>query len=160
MEYTAVDYRRDPDTFCRFMRINPPEILPVGHCPICVKEFRNADPSNFPTCEREALLAGTREKLDVYSYHYYNYNETSERIAAVGGHWAPGKDKNAGFAYPVCNCDGDNAFQIELPAVILRYTLAAASLRSSVLLGNGIPAIWKPRTNYPHSAQYKRGRAS
>ena len=37
------------------------------------------------------LMRGTKEKLDVYSYHYYN--GISERLASVmpGAHWDPSK---------------------------------------------------------------------
>lgn len=85
--YTAADYRRDQDAFCRFMRARYPDVLLVGPCPICIEEFRDVNLSSFSVCAREELLAGTREKLDMYSYHYYN--GTSERIAAMGGHWQP-----------------------------------------------------------------------
>lgn len=83
--YTAANYRRDQDTFCRFMRANYPEVPLVGPCPICLNHFRGVDLSGFSCCENEALLAGTSEPLNIYSYHCYN--GSSERIAAIGGHW-------------------------------------------------------------------------
>lgn len=85
--YTAADYRRDQDIFCQFMRENYPEVLLVGPCSLCIEDFQNVDLSILPTCEKEELLSGTQEKLDIYSYHYYN--GTSERLAAMGGHWEP-----------------------------------------------------------------------
>ena len=83
--YTAADYRRDQDAFCRFMRENYPEVLLVGPCSLCIEDFQNIELDQLPSCDKEELLAGTKEKLDVYSYHYYN--GTSERLAAMGGHW-------------------------------------------------------------------------
>ena len=87
-DYTAADYRRDVDIFHKWLRENYPECAIVGPS--------NCDPAALvsatgkkgagiadvlPCVSCEELLDGTTEKLDVFSYHYYN--GVSERMSSM-----------------------------------------------------------------------------
>ena len=102
--YTAADYARDQDLFFAWVRKNYPETILVGPCntgddntmgPGSEKE-KSAHGGgianlmgNIASCDD--LMAGTQEKLDVYSYHYYN--GISERLASImpASHWQAGQ---------------------------------------------------------------------
>ena len=102
--YTAADYARDQDLFFAWVRKNYPETILVGPCntgddntmgPGGEKE-KSAHGGgianlmgNIASCDD--LMAGTQEKLDVYSYHYYN--GISERLASImpASHWQAGQ---------------------------------------------------------------------
>ena len=79
--YPAV-FAADHDDFTRFVHENYPGTLVVGPCAVGDDEIA---PSNAPTTPTADLMAGMREPLDVFSYHYYN--GSSERVAFMGGHW-------------------------------------------------------------------------
>lgn len=93
--YTAKDYARDQDLFFAWVRKNYPGTLCVGPC------STNADESSedgsggvgdlMPNAPVADLMAGTTEKLDVYSYHCYN--GISERLASLlpSMHWGAAK---------------------------------------------------------------------
>jgi len=93
--YTAADYARDQDILYRWVRDNYPDCLLVGPCttgdPSVVdpnsRGFGAGIGSLARTCTTHELLAGTKVKLDVFSYHYYN--GVSERLAAIApkAHW-------------------------------------------------------------------------
>lgn len=94
--YTAADYARDQDLFHKWVRENYPGTLIVGPCStegIAMGEEDSKAGAGigdvFPTAATAALMAGTTEPLDVYSYHYYN--GISERMAAIlpQAHWKP-----------------------------------------------------------------------
>ncbi len=85
-DYTFDDYIRDQDIFNSWIRENYPETLVVGPCSVgggkmgkmkieegILKLVRSA-------VGTEKLLKGSKVKMDVFSYHYYN--GVSERIAA------------------------------------------------------------------------------
>lgn len=78
-------FARDQDDFIRFVRQNYPGTLLIGPC-ACSDMQVGIQVAAIPTTE---LLAGSTERLDVFSYHYYN--GSSERIAAMGGHWPSGE---------------------------------------------------------------------
>ena len=94
--YTAEHFARDQDLFFRFVRENYPGTLLVGPC-------ATGDPDTMgkagekgagllaamPHVSSEALLAGCKERADIFSYHYYN--GISERGAVMGGHWEAGQ---------------------------------------------------------------------
>lgn len=98
--YTAADYARDQDAFFAWVRANYPECLLVGPCgvdgeigptaedsaPVAGGGIGDIMPGNATTDE---LMQGTKEPLDVYSYHYYN--GVSERLEAImpSMHWQP-----------------------------------------------------------------------
>lgn len=96
--YTAADYARDQDIFHRWVRDNYPQTLIVGPCstesalgnPEKEDEAKGsggvAELSGNVASTPE-LMEGTKEPLDVYSYHYYN--GVSERLEAVmpQAHW-------------------------------------------------------------------------
>ena len=52
----------------------------------------------------EELLKGTKEPLDVFSYHYYN--GVSDRLASVmpSAHWAPEKANSEEYLYVPIHC--------------------------------------------------------
>lgn len=96
--YTPADYRRDQDLFYRWIRSNYPECLCVGPCTTGGDgiTFGKNDLNNQSggieqlakeTCSCADLMEGTKEPLDVFSYHYYN--GISERIASLmpTSHW-------------------------------------------------------------------------
>lgn len=96
--YTADDYARDQDLFCAWVRANYPECLLVGPSNTCDtsmgpgKEGQEVHGSGLASimgnvATVEQLMDPTREKLDVYSYHYYN--GISERMASImpDMHW-------------------------------------------------------------------------
>ena len=92
--YTAADFRRDQDLFHKWVRANYPDCVVVGPC-TCDAEALSAGMGGdnedgkgsaglgdiMPSCNTSALLDGCTEKLDVFSYHYYN--GVSERMGAL-----------------------------------------------------------------------------
>ena len=105
--YTAADYARDQDLFFAWVRENYPDTLLVGPCntgsadedeTLGAMSNNNSDKQGGGIADLMGevaslhdLMRGTKEKLDVYSYHYYN--GISERLASVmpGAHWDPSK---------------------------------------------------------------------
>jgi len=95
--YTAEDFRRDQDIFHRWVRENYPECLIVGPSDtdpnaMAVDAWGNPQPWSaaldtagiaavMAYCTTGDLMDGCSEKLDVFSYHYYN--GISERMAAM-----------------------------------------------------------------------------
>ena len=98
-DYTAADFRRDQDIFHKWVRENYPECLIVGPSDtdpgaMAVDAWGNPHPwaasgsmdsagiaAVMAYCSTGELLDGCTEKLDVFSYHYYN--GVSERMAAM-----------------------------------------------------------------------------
>ncbi|MBQ7860081.1 MAG: beta-glucuronidase [Faecalibacterium sp.] len=98
-DYTAADFRRDQDIFHKWVRENYPECLIVGPSdtdpgamavdawgkPHPWAEGMSADTAGIAAalayCSTADLMDGCTEKLDVFSYHYYN--GVSERMAAM-----------------------------------------------------------------------------
>ena len=98
-DYTAADFRRDQDIFHKWVRENYPECLIVGPSdtdPQAMsvdawgKPHPWANAGSMDTagiaavmayCSTGDLMDGCTEKLDVFSYHYYN--GVSERMAAM-----------------------------------------------------------------------------
>lgn len=93
--YTTDDFCRDHDLFCAFVRANYPETLLVGPCTCgdIPAGILNTGEDNvgggiasaLEIVTTDQLIGNGKEKLDVFSYHYYN--GISERGAAMGGHW-------------------------------------------------------------------------
>ena len=89
--YTAEHHARDHALFGKWLRENYPECLFVGPCTcgdIAMFGEMNVGggiASALKIVTTEELLGDYPEKLDVFSYHYYN--GVSERGAAMGGHW-------------------------------------------------------------------------
>jgi len=91
--YTAADHARDHDLFGAWLRENYPECLFVGPCTVGDININMGGGDNvgggigsFTDMVTTAdLLGDYNNKLDVFSYHYYN--GISERGAAMGGHW-------------------------------------------------------------------------
>ena len=91
--YTAADHARDHDLFGAWLRENYPECLFVGPCTVGdININMGGDDSigagigSFTQMVTTAdLLGDYNNKLDVFSYHYYN--GISERGAGMGGHW-------------------------------------------------------------------------
>ena len=97
--YTAEHFRRDQDLFHKWVRENYPNTLIVGPCTTdstAVKMGPDTDIGKggagiadaFGTMATTSeLMDGCTEKLDVFSYHYYN--GISERLEAVMpmAHW-------------------------------------------------------------------------
>ena len=98
-DYTAADFRRDQDIFHKWVRENYPECLIVGPSDtdpgaMSVDAWGNPHPwaneggmdtagiaAVMAYCSTSDLMDGCTEKLDVFSYHYYN--GVSERMAAM-----------------------------------------------------------------------------
>ncbi|MBQ9746993.1 MAG: beta-glucuronidase [Clostridia bacterium] len=99
-DYTAADFRRDQDIFHKWVRENYPECLIVGPSDtdpgaMSVDAYGNPHPwaknaggmdtagiaAVMAYCSTADLMDGCTEKLDVFSYHYYN--GVSERMAAM-----------------------------------------------------------------------------
>ena len=101
--YTAADFRRDQDLFHKWVRENYPETLIVGPCSTdsgAVKMGPEADGDSAKggagiadalgdVVSTDGLMEGCTEKMDVFSYHYYN--GISERLESVmpDAHWQP-----------------------------------------------------------------------
>ena len=99
--YTAEHFRRDQDLFHKWVRANYPDTLIVGPCtvdsatvsmgPGGKSEMSSAGigAAFGTTATTEELMDGCEEKLEVFSYHYYN--GISERLEAVMPtmHWQP-----------------------------------------------------------------------
>ena len=95
--YTAENFRRDQDLCHKWVRENYPETLIVGPCtvdsgavsmgPGDAKGGAGIGDAFGGNCSTDELLVGCTEKLDVFSYHYYN--GISERLEAVmpNAHW-------------------------------------------------------------------------
>ncbi len=113
--YTAEDYARDQDIFFKWLHENYPDTLCVGPCNTDgtmgdddKKEGNTGGgvellSGNMASCDQ--LLNGTTEKMDVYSYHYYN--GISERLEMImpAMHWDPDKtltDKYLAVAPNAC----------------------------------------------------------
>ena len=98
-DYTAADFRRDQDIFHKWVRQNYPECQIVGPSDtdpgaMSVDAWGNPHPwanaggmdtagiaAVMAYCSTAELMDGCTEKLDVFSYHYYN--GVSERMAAM-----------------------------------------------------------------------------
>lgn len=87
--YTPEHFRRDQDIFHKWVRENYPDCLIVGPC-TCDPEAMNMGGESsggagiadvMPSCTTGQLMDGCTEKLDVFSYHYYN--GISERMSAL-----------------------------------------------------------------------------
>ena len=99
--YTAEHFRRDQDLFHKWVRENYPETIVVGPCtvdsstvsmgPGGKSEMSSAGigAAFGTTATTDDLMEGCTEKLDAFSYHYYN--GISERLASVmpAMHWLP-----------------------------------------------------------------------
>ena len=91
--YTAADHARDHDLFGAWLKENYPECLFVGPCTVGDVHINMGGGDNAgggiaaftQMVSTPALLGEYKNKLDVFSYHYYN--GISERGAGMGGHW-------------------------------------------------------------------------
>ena len=96
-DYTAADFRRDQDIFHKWVRENYPECAIIGPSdtdPNAMSVDANGKPhpwagaadtagiaAALAYCSTGDLMDGCTEKLDIFSYHYYN--GVSERMAAM-----------------------------------------------------------------------------
>jgi len=95
--YTAEDHARDHDLFGAWLRENYPDCLFVGPCTVGDININMGGEDNVGAgigsftkmVTTPELLGEYNNKLDVFSYHYYN--GISERGAGMGGHWPYGK---------------------------------------------------------------------
>jgi len=97
--YTAEHFRRDQDLFHKWVREHYPDTLVVGPCTIDTMGTKNPEDGTKSTAgigaafgvtlTTDELMEGCTEKLDVFSYHYYN--GISERLASMVPqmHWQP-----------------------------------------------------------------------
>ncbi len=88
--YTPAHFRRDQDLFHKWVRENYPDCLIVGPCTCDADALSGGKKDSsggagiadvMPSCTTGDLLDGCTEKLDIFSYHYYN--GISERMAAM-----------------------------------------------------------------------------
>jgi len=100
--YTPADFRRDQDLFHKWLRENYPDCLVVGPCSTDSNAIQMGPDAGQDSskggagiadvmycCTTDDLMEGCTEKLDVFSYHYYN--GISERLESVmpSAHWQP-----------------------------------------------------------------------
>ena len=94
--YTSELFAKNHDIFARWLRENHPGCLLVGTSasdgmPVGDPTYKSDKPAfNFlPTVPLDSLMQPMQEKLDVFSYHYYN--GVSERLKAVmpSNYWQP-----------------------------------------------------------------------
>ena len=101
VNYTAEHFRRDQDLFHKWVRENHPGTLIVGPCTTDSSAVKMGPEATEDTAKGGAgiadalgnvattddLMEGCTEKLDVFSYHYYN--GISERLESVmpNAHW-------------------------------------------------------------------------
>lgn len=84
--YSFDDYIRDQDIFNKWLHENYPETLAVGPCSVGGGQMGKMKLEEGllkivgKLVGTERLLKGAKEKMEVFSYHYYN--GVSERIAA------------------------------------------------------------------------------
>ena len=94
--YQPEHFRRDQDLFHKWVRENHPDTLIVGPCSTDGNALKmGPDDAKggggiadvMYSCSTDELLEGCTEKLDVFSYHYYN--GISERLESVmpAAHW-------------------------------------------------------------------------
>ncbi|MGN0976723.1 MAG: beta-glucuronidase [Faecousia sp.] len=93
--YTPAHFRRDQDLFHKWVRENYPDTLIVGPCTTDPTVMRMGPEDKggagiadiLPSCTTGELMDGCTEKLDVFSYHFYN--GISERLesAMPNMHW-------------------------------------------------------------------------
>jgi len=94
--YTPADHARDHDIFVKFVHENYPGTIIVGPCTCgdmpseimgSVEDGNTGGgiASALQIVTTDQLFGTCTEKIDVFSYHYYN--GISERGAAMGGHW-------------------------------------------------------------------------
>ena len=96
-DYTPADFRRDQDIFHKWVRQNYPECTIIGPSdtdPNAMSVDADGNPHPWAQggdtagiaaalayCSTAELMDGCTEKLDIFSYHYYN--GVSERMAAM-----------------------------------------------------------------------------
>ena len=92
--YTAEHYRRDHDLFFAWLEENYPECIKIGPSTtggdnISFGKGGGVEQLVGETVGCDDLIGGTKTKLDVFSYHYYN--GVSDRLASVmpNAHWQP-----------------------------------------------------------------------
>jgi len=127
--YTSADYARDQDIFNGWVRENYPDCLIVGPCTTGDNTFGSPDDKNMgagignimEVCTTDDLMNGTKIKLDVFSYHYYN--GISERLA---------------FAMPSCHWDADAAHTDDYLAVAAKCAENHLPLRDKYVPGGQI----------------------
>ena len=109
--YTPADHARDHDICVKFIRDNYPDVLIVGPCTVgdIPINMGGADSnvgggiaSALKIVTTDELIGTCTEKLDVFSYHYYN--GISERGAAMGGHWPFSKVLTEEYLEVAGNC--------------------------------------------------------
>ena len=108
--YTTEHYIRDQDIFNKWLHENYPECLAVGPCSVGGGKMGKMDLEKFPLnllvkkIGTEALLKGSKEPMEVFSYHYYN--GVSERIAAGMGfvHWPAKKATSEAYLDSAAYC--------------------------------------------------------
>lgn len=118
--YTAADFVRDQDIFFKWVRENYPETLCVGPCSTEGQMGDGSKQQNTPgsggiadlmpnTATTDQLMDGATEKLDVYSYHYYN--GISDRLEMIMPmlHWDPEKTLSEEYLAVAPNCAIANA---------------------------------------------------
>ncbi len=118
--YTAENFVRDQDIFHKWVRDNYPDTLIVGPCNTGDGSMGDSEEQtvaggvenisqNMATCDD--LMRGAQEKLDVYSYHYYN--GISERLEMMmpAMHWSPDKTLTEGYLAVAPNCVKANMVQ-------------------------------------------------
>ena len=108
--YTAADHARDHDLFGAWLRENYPDCLFVGPCTVGDIDMMGIGndgagggmAAGFDIVTTEQLLGEYKNKMDVFSYHYYN--GVSERGAAMGGHWPVDKCMTEEYLAVAASC--------------------------------------------------------
>ena len=110
--YTPEYFRRDQDLFHKWVRENYPDTLIVGPCTIDTMSTKDPDEKSSAgigaafgtTCSTDELVEGCTEKMDVFSYHYYN--GISERLASMMPqmHWQAEEATTEAYLSMAGNC--------------------------------------------------------
>ena len=111
--YTAKDYRRDQDLFYAWVRENYPECKLVGPCNTAGTGDNKESGGGLEkvmgyTCSCEELMEGTKQPIDIYSYHCYN--GCSERLAMLlpQGHWKASEATSEPYLSVISNACSSN----------------------------------------------------
>ena len=108
-DYNFADFIRDQDIFTKWVHENYPECLVVGPCSVGGGKMGKMNVEKglmkklAGSMATENLLKGSKEKMDVYSYHYYN--GVSGRITTLPFvHWPASKAHSEEYldAAPFC----------------------------------------------------------
>ena len=105
--YLPEHFARDQDLFIRWIRENYPEVIVVGPCATGSNSMGNTGDGGITAVTKsyttDELMETAKEKMDIFSYHYYN--GISERLApmAPSSHWPRSRAMDEDYLGVVAN---------------------------------------------------------